>query len=347
MCRSVPGVGWGLQLIASALLAAAPAPAAHADTRITVAASGDFLVHTPVWQRARVYARNGKHYDFAPMFRPIRRVISRADIALCHVETPLVHGPPRTYPIFHTPVALARAIEQTGWDVCSTASNHTLDAGQRGVNETIRALNRAGLRHTGSYRNRNGASHTVMLETKGIKVAFLAYTTLTNGQRIPHPWTLNMARTKKIVRDARTARKRGANAVIVNLHWGTEYDPRPSAQQRRLANALTKHDVITAVVGQHVHVVQPIRWMHGKPVVFGEGNLISGQSSACCPTATQDGLIALIDLEKRNHATKATRVRYLPIHVRHPDYTVVHARGQSRRRTIRTAGRGPRIAPVR
>ena len=339
-------MGWVLKL-AAVLLAAAPAPHAHADARITVAASGDFLVHTPVWQRARAYARHGRHYDFAPMFRKVRRVISGADLALCHVETPLVHGPPRTYPIFHTPVALARAIRQTGWDVCSTASNHTLDAGQHGVNETIRALNRAGVRHTGSYRNKKGSTHTVILQANGVKVAFLAYTALTNGQHIPHPWTLNMATARKIVHDARRAKKRGADAVIVNLHWGNEYDSRPSAQQRRLADRLTRHEAITAVVGQHVHVVQPIRWMHGKPVVFGEGNLISGQSSACCPAATQDGLIALIDLQRTHGRTHATRVRYLPTYVRHPDYTVVHARGRSRRRAINTAGRRPRVIPIR
>ena len=330
-------------LVTFAALLAAAAPHPAPDTHITVAASGDFLIHTPVWQRAR----HGQGYDFAPMFRKIRPVIRGADIALCHVETPLVHGPPHTYPVFHTPVALARAIKSTGWDVCSTASNHTLDAGQSGVNQTIRALNRAGLKHTGSYRNKRGSTHTVILEARGIRVAFLAYTALTNGQRIPHPWTLNMAKARNIVADARRARKRGADAVVVNLHWGNEYDPRPSAQQRRLAAKLTRAKAITAVVGQHVHVVQPIRWIHGKPVVFGEGNLISGQSSACCPAATQDGLIALIDLQKRDGTTRATRVRYLPIYVHHPDYTVVHAKGQSRHRTIHTAGRSPRVLPIR
>ena len=73
------------------------------------------------------------------MFGSIRPQIAGADLALCHVETPLVHGPPRGYPSFRTPAALARAIRATGWDACSTASNHTLDAGQCGVNTTLRA----------------------------------------------------------------------------------------------------------------------------------------------------------------------------------------------------------------
>ena len=87
------------------------------------------------------------------MFAWIRPRIAGADLALCHVETPLVHGPLRGYPSFRTPAALARAIQATGWDACSTASNHSLDAGQCGVDTTLRALDRAGLRHAGSSRS--------------------------------------------------------------------------------------------------------------------------------------------------------------------------------------------------
>jgi poly-gamma-glutamate capsule biosynthesis protein CapA/YwtB (metallophosphatase superfamily) len=335
------GVALGL-LVSSGSAAAQPA----AGTRLTVAASGDFLIHTPVFDRARAYG-HGRRYDFVPMFRKIRALISGADLALCHVETPLTHGRPRSYPLFRTPAALATAIRVTGWDACSTASNHTLDSGQRGVNSTLDILDHAGLPHAGSYRTRKGSRRITMVTAKGVKVAFLAYTALTNGQHVPHPWTLNMARRGRIIRDARRARKAGADAVIVNLHWGTEYQSAPTRAQRSLAGALTSSKAITAVVGQHVHVVQPIRWIHGKPVVFGEGNLISGQGSSCCPATSQDGLIALLDLRAGAAGVRAVRVRYLPTFVRHPDYTVVHARGRSRRRTIKVAGRSRRVVPIR
>ncbi len=176
-----------------------------------------------------------------------------------------------------------------------------------------------------------------MLEAKGVKVAFLAYTALTNGQPLPHPWTLNLARARRIVRDARRARRAGADAVIVNLHWGAEYRRAPTRAQRSLAAALTRSGAVTAVVGQHVHVVQPIRWIHGKPVVFGEGNLLSNQTAACCPAGSQDGLIALLDLRVDGSGVRAQRVRYLPTYVRHPDFTVVHARGSSRTRLAQPA----------
>jgi poly-gamma-glutamate capsule biosynthesis protein CapA/YwtB (metallophosphatase superfamily) len=281
------------------------------------------------------------------MFRAIRPLIARADLALCHVETPFSHGPPRGYPSFRTPVALAAAIKATGWDACSTASNHTLDDGQRGVNTTVAVLDHVGLRHAGSYRSRAASRRIRLIDVKGVKVAFLAYTAVTNGQRVPHPWTVNMARPGRILSDARRARRAGADAVIVNLHWGTEFSSKPNGEQRSLAAALTRSNAVTAVIGQHVHLVQPIRWMHGKPVVFGEGNLISNQTAACCPAGSQDGLIALLDLRVAKTGVRAVRVRYLPVYVRHPDFTVVHARGASRARTIRAAGRSARVVPIR
>jgi poly-gamma-glutamate synthesis protein (capsule biosynthesis protein) len=313
---------------------------------LTVAATGDFLIHSPVFNRALAYG-HGRRYRFGPMLRKIKPVIAGADLALCHLETPLSHGPPHGYPSFRTPVALAAAIRAAGWDACSTASNHTLDAGQRGVNTTLRALARVGVRQAGSYRTRAGSRRTRILEAKGVKVAFLAYTALTNGQPVPHPWTLNMARPRRILRDARRARQAGADAVIVNLHWGAEYRSTPTREQRALAAALTRSQAVTAVVGQHVHVVQPIRWINGKPVVFGEGNLLSNQTAACCAAGSQDGLIALLDLRVGGTGVRAVRVRYLPTYVRHPDFTIEHARGRSRARTVRIAGRSRRVVPIR
>jgi hypothetical protein len=315
-------------------------------TRVTVAAAGDLLIHSPVWRRALAYG-GGRRYEFRPMLRKIRPVIAGADLALCHVETPLSHGPPRGYPSFRTPVALAGAIRATGWDVCSTASNHTLDAGQRGVNTTLNALDRAGVRHTGSHRNAAAAREPTILESRGVKVAFLAYTALTNGQRLPHPWSVNLARRPRILRDAKLAREGGADAVIVNLHWGDEFRTAVTPAQRALAAALTRSKYVTAVVGQHAHVVQPIRWINDKPVVFGEGNLLSNQTAACCPAGSQDGLVALLELRVGAIDVRARRLRYLPTYVRHPDFTVVRARGRSRARTIRIAGRSKRVIPIR
>ena len=325
--------------------------------RFTIAASGDLLIHSPIYDRAR---RPSGRYRFAPMFRYVKPYIAGADLALCHLETPLTSGAPSGYPLFRTPGDLAKAIHSTGWDVCSTASNHSLDGGQAGIDTTARLLDRARVAHTGSFRSKAKRRRITMLRAKGVKVAFLAYTALTNGLRRPHPWSLNLARRKLILSDARRARRRGARVVIVNLHWGTEYSHRPDALQTRLARQLTRSRAVTAVVGQHVHVVQPIRRINRKLVVFGEGNLISNQTPACCPAASQDGLIVLLKVVVDDRGGRVAAIRYVPTWVRHPDFAVLPVRRalrkgwaaaaslrQSYRRTVSVVGRGRRYRPVR
>lgn len=337
--------------------ASAPAHGPRA-VELTLAASGDFLIHSPVWQRAAANA-GGRGYDFAPMFRLIKPYVRGADLAFCHVETPLTPRPPKGYPVFNTPRALARAIKSTGWDVCDTASNHSLDLGQYGIDQTSAALRRAGVAHTGSFRSRTSSRRIVLLEAKGVRVAFLAYTAVSNGQVLPHPWSVNRASAPKILRDARKARRNGADVVVVNVHWGDEYQHEPSGAQLRLARALTRSSAVTAVIGQHVHVVQQIRRINGKLVVFGEGNLVSNQTPACCAPGAQDGIVALLRVRAvPGGSSRVTRVDYVPVWVRRPDYVVVPVwRGRvkglapagelraSWRRTVKVVGRTKHYAP--
>jgi poly-gamma-glutamate capsule biosynthesis protein CapA/YwtB (metallophosphatase superfamily) len=333
---------------------ASPAPEPEPDpprrrprtVRLTVGVSGDLLPHLPVVARARALA-GGAGYDFAPMFRRIRPWVRRNDLALCHAETPLTPAAPTGYPVFSTPPALARAIRKSGWDACSTASNHTVDRGQAGVESTLRALDRAGVRHTGSYASRRAARRPLILKRRGVKVAFLSYTVSTNGIPPPHPWSVNVAGPGgRIVRDARRARRAGARVVVVNMHWGTEYTHAPDQQQLALARRLARSRAITALVGQHAHVVQPIRRLSSRWVVFGTGNLLSSQTS---PTATQDGVLVRLHIRVRGRRARVERIRYTPTWVRRPDYTILRAGRAQRaswRRTVGVIGRARGLEPV-
>ena len=108
-----------------------------------------------------------------------------------------------------------------------------------------------------------------------------------------------------------------------------------------------------------MHIVQPIRIINGKLVVFGEGNLISNQTTACCPAAAQDGMIVLLTITVDSRGARVTFIRYVPIWVRHPDFVVLPAGfawrtdpadaaalRASYERTVAAAGRGPRIQPI-
>ena len=345
-------------LHASAVASSLQRRSASRGVSLVVEASGDLLIHSAVFQRALMLG-GGRRYNFAPFFAKIRPYIRDSDLALCHVETPMTPAPPTGYPIFNTPPELATAIRQTGWRACSTAGTHTLDQGQRGVNGTIRALDRAGVAHTGSFSSAAARRTPLIMTVKGVRVAFLAYTELTNGIPSPHPWSVNRASAARILTDAHRARRDGAQAVIVNLHWGDEDVTQPSSFQLALAKKLTRSPDITAIVGQHVHVVQPIRIIGGKLVVFGEGNLISNQTSACCPAASQDGMIILLTIRVDSRGARVTFIHYVPIWVRHPGFVVLpagtawrtdHADAAALRasyeRTVAAAGRGPTIQPI-
>ncbi|HEX2023588.1 MAG TPA: CapA family protein, partial [Acidimicrobiales bacterium] len=134
---------------------AAPPTTAPPSTTFTIAASGDFLAHRPVVARAAGYGRtSGQAYDFRPMLAAVEPVVSAADLAICHLETPLspdgrdLSG----FPTFNVPGDLATAIAAAGYDTCSLASNHSLDRGPAGVAATLGVLDAAGIGHAGTAR---------------------------------------------------------------------------------------------------------------------------------------------------------------------------------------------------
>src|ERR1700752_3339136 len=247
----------------------------------TVSARGDVLTHSRVWGVALALG-GGSHYDFAGELKELKPYVATADLGICHVETPMTPAPPTSYPIFNTPPELAEGIRATGWDVCDTASNHSLDQGQTGIDDTGKVLDRSGIRHTGSFASAAARRKPVIVEVRGVKLGFLAYTTDTNGLPAPHPWSVNLASVDRVLADARRARRMGAEAVIVNLHWGgeilPEYQQEPSSGQLAMVKKLTASGLITAIVGQGPHAVQPIERINDKFVVFSEGNLLSNQS---------------------------------------------------------------------
>src|SRR6185437_13331066 len=158
----------------------------------TVEASGDLLIHSPVWDRALALG-GGSRYDFDPLFAEIKPIIKGTDLPLCHVETPMTPAPPTGFPVFNTPPALAQSIHDVGWRACSTAATHSLDQGQTGVDDTIAALNRARVKHAGTYSSAAAQQTPLIMTVKGVRVAFLSYTELTNGIPSPHPWSVNRA----------------------------------------------------------------------------------------------------------------------------------------------------------
>ncbi|PRX51032.1 poly-gamma-glutamate synthesis protein (capsule biosynthesis protein) [Prauserella shujinwangii] len=246
----------------------------------TVVATGDVLIHPALTEQAARDADGaGEEFDYRPLFQGIRPLISRADLALCHLEVPLAEdgGPYSGYPQFNAPPELAGALADTGYDGCSTASNHVLDQGPDGVTRTLDALDEAGLRHTGAARSEREATTPLLFDVDGTQVGHLSYTFSFNGFTEPGgtPWLANELDPAAVVADAEAARAAGADVVIASLHWGQEYQHDPTEEQRRLARQLLAEDSIDLLIGHHAHVVQPIERIDGEWVAYGLGNSVA------------------------------------------------------------------------
>ncbi|TYB46133.1 CapA family protein [Actinomadura chibensis] len=288
--------------------------AAPGTGRFTVAGTGDFLLHEPITKQAAAdaRARDKKGFDFTPMLAQLKPYIGKADLGVCHVETPLAppSGPFEGYPMFSSPPQIADAIRGLGYDTCSTASNHSLDQGEPGVRRTIDDLNRVDVRHAGTALSPEQAKQINLMTVKGVKVAQLSYTYGTNGISAPggKTWLVNTPiNPDRVLSDAARAKQAGAEVVILSLHWGTEYQHAATPEQRRLARTLLASNNVDLIIGCHAHVVQPFEQINGKWVVYGMGNQVAN------PTAneqtTHEGLIAWLtftrDAQKRWRAQPA------------------------------------------
>jgi poly-gamma-glutamate capsule biosynthesis protein CapA/YwtB (metallophosphatase superfamily) len=345
-------------LVAGSLLCpTAQAEAEHQSAvRFTVAATGDVLTHPRVLESARLPG-SPERYDFEPLLRRLEPRIRAAHLALCHQEFVLGPGPPQPFPRYRAPPSLARATGALGWDACSVASNHSVDEGREGIASTIAALRAAGLRHTGTYVSRAASKRTLMLHVRGVRIALLSYTDTTNGVAIPRPFHVNVSEPHAILADARRARRRGADAVIVNLHTTGNFDP-VTPEQRSLARRLAASPAVTAIIGQGPHAVRPIRFSRGKPVIFSEGDLVEGFDSQPDPEPAS-GLIAELHFVARPDRVRVASIRYLPLYVRERDRAAVvvgralrrHQAGKralrsAYREVVRLAGRSPRVKPI-
>ncbi|MFJ2932042.1 CapA family protein [Streptomyces sp. NPDC087219] len=266
---------------------AAPSAApggASAPAGFTLVASGDILPHDSIIRRAAQDA-GGDGYDFTPMLSGVKSVVSRADLAICHMETVYGQdgGPYTGYPAFTSPPEVAAALKATGYDSCSTASNHTLDDGAAGLGRTLDALDRAGVRHAGSARTAEEAAKPTLLTAGGATVAHLAYTYGTNGYPLPEgqPWAVRMLDERKVIADARAARAAGADVVVVSVHWGSEWQTEPDERQLTLGRALTAsrsggRPDIDLIIGTHAHVPQAYEKVNGTWIIYGMGDQIAG-----------------------------------------------------------------------
>ncbi|WP_303862561.1 CapA family protein [Alkalibaculum bacchi] len=273
--------------------------------RITLRANGDIMFHGPQIEGAY---KSGK-YDFEPNFRHIKKYIESADLALGNFESTTAGGTPSGYPVFNAPDESLETLSKIGYDVLATANNHALDKGKNGVVRTIDKIAENNMVSVGTYKEPGENIYTA--EVENIKIAVLSYTYGLNGMESllssqDREYMVNLIDKEKIKGDIKKSKENGADFTIVFIHWGNEYQLKPSSEQKELANSMFQWGA-DIILGSHPHVIQEsdIVYVDGeaKYVIYSMGNFISNQrretlGSIANSTHTEDGVIVELALEK-------------------------------------------------
>jgi len=253
--------------------------------QVTLLAVGDNLIHIEVVESGR---QEDGSYNFNHLYDEIKDEIEAADIAVINQET-ILGGKDLTYsgyPAFNSPIEIGEALVEAGFDVILHATNHTLDKGEKGVNNTFEfwdkypSINVLGINKTQEDRNK-----IPIIEKNNIKIAMLNYTYGLNGYKIPEhrPYIVNMLDKKQMEKDIKKAHEL-ADFIIVFPHWGTEYVYQPTSSQKQLVEFFYELEV-DMVIGTHPHVLQPVEWVtsdsgHNMLVYYSLGNFLSYQKEA-------------------------------------------------------------------
>jgi poly-gamma-glutamate capsule biosynthesis protein CapA/YwtB (metallophosphatase superfamily) len=241
--------------------------------------------------------KEGAHYPFGHL----RGWIESYDLAFCNLESNISEQNGETVKpgnrlIFTSPPIAAEALKLSGWDIVATANNHAADYGLRALTETLTHLEAAGLAYCGTAVDAAGLYRPVYLEVKGVKLAFLAVTDVTN---YPVATTalkdhLNLADRDRVLPALEEA-ERQADLTILSYHGGAEYSDEPIKSTREFLRWAVDHGV-DLVLGHHPHVPQGIERRGKSLILYSLGNFTFYQESK--PLWTDYGLAASITLNR-------------------------------------------------
>ena len=317
--------GWGFTPIMS--LDTTPAGAVAEESAVshaTLAVVGDLMCHTAQWRDA-LQRGGGTWYDFDYSFNYVAKHIAAADYAIGNLETTIAlpGNNPSDFPRFGAPAEFAEAIKSAGFDLVTTANNHALDFGKKGLFHTLQVLDNLGLAHTGTYASDDDSEKITVIDVNGITFALLSYTHSTNGFPVPQdaPWCINQ--TDGIRGNIARAKALDPDVIIVFPHMGIEYETTTRQQFKDEVYELLEAGA-DVVLASHPHVLQPVEFIQIVDAdgterncfaAYSLGNFISSQL-----TAPRDyGMIVNLGF-KKNDSGKTTleSVDLLPVWVKFP-----------------------------
>lgn len=246
--------------------------------KINMLATGDALIHNAVYWEYATGNRDTGPYNFDGALDYVRDIVSEYDIAYYNQETPFAGGLPDGYPRFSTPSEFGDAMIKAGFNMISTATNHTIDKGEDGILNFYNYLkNKDGIIFNGIADSATARNNFMIGEKNNITYTMLSYTTSTNGLPVPSgkDYLVNVYDAEQVKSDIEAVRDK-VDVLIVAMHWGVEYASTPNSNQQEIAQYLADLGV-DIILGAHPHVLQPITWIDDTLVMYSLGNFISNQ----------------------------------------------------------------------
>lgn len=290
----------------------------------TVAAMGDLLMHLPVVNTTR---QDDGSYNFESIFRYLKPYTESYDYALANLETTLggTDIPYSGEPLLNSPDSLVDGVKDAGFDMLLTANNHASDTHTAGLLRTLEQVRARGLATLGTQLSADEPKYEIA-ELNGIQIGMVGYTYATGVTGDGRPRLNGNSPVEKagivnyflnnnlepfyaeVEALLETMRQAGAEATMVFLHWGTEYQTTEKPIQRTIAQKLCDLGV-DVIVGGHPHVVEPVALLestldpqHKTVCIYSLGNAVSNQrtgfSSQFPDGYTEDGALFTVTFEK-------------------------------------------------
>ncbi len=311
---------------------------------------------------------------FRTIFEPVESDLTRGDLLIGNLETPiaanllpqhtitsdnkyicesievpegtiydgLVYGETK-YPIrkfrpglpnFNTHPSLAYALKDIGFDIVSTANNHTMDRGHNGIDRTIESLRSAGLDFVGTNHSEDIQRKTtdespaeglyIRKNIQEIRIAFFSFTNFLNQEFLgfrDHSKQVNLLprknqpqRRESFLHVIRSIKEDPlVDLVVISMHWGIDYVGWIFPSQRKFA-----YEILNAgadiLLGHHSHVLQPMEkylTVDGREtfIIYSLGNFTTDMPGI----RSQTSIILYLGITKNEAGTFLTGMQYMPV----------------------------------
>ena len=295
----------------------------------TIGSTGDILLHDKVIKSG--YDSATDTYNYEEIFSYFSEFVSKMDYAVGNLEVTLCSDdngyPYKGYPCFNAPDAIVDAVKAAGFDMLLTANNHSYDTGTKGFMRTQEVIKERELDYIGTRYNKEDKNYIVK-EINGIKIGMICYTYNTgvndDGVVSLNGMTLDAESSQlinsfndgaldsfysKLSGEMEEMKAAGAEAIMVYLHWGEEYQTNANSTQKKMAQALCDLGV-DVIVGNHAHVPQPVELLTSTTdetkktlCLYSMGNSVHNIFGSKYPKETEDGMLFQVTFAKYSDGT--------------------------------------------